>query len=198
MKIYFIRHGESEANIKKIFSNRGLKHGLTLNGVAQVKKAVKILSKFKIDLIYSSPLLRAQQTTEIIQQALMCNAEIAEELKEADSGLENKFDNESWQTHFEIMQQWLSGYNLDKKINDGESFLEIKTRFLPLINKTINLENNVLMVGHGASFSLMFPIIFENIDNDFIMNNHLPNCSLVIGEKRFEKLYCIEWCGKKI
>jgi len=32
MKLYFARHGESEANTLGVISNRGLKHGLTDTG----------------------------------------------------------------------------------------------------------------------------------------------------------------------
>ena len=45
MKIYFVRHGESEANILKIFSNLGLKHGLTETGKIQAKELCSKLEK---------------------------------------------------------------------------------------------------------------------------------------------------------
>jgi len=32
MRLNFVRHGESQANLLEIFSNRGLKHGLTERG----------------------------------------------------------------------------------------------------------------------------------------------------------------------
>ena len=37
MRIYFARHGESEANLLHVFSNRGVKHGLTARGRAQAE-----------------------------------------------------------------------------------------------------------------------------------------------------------------
>ena len=37
MRLYFVRHGESEANLLHEFSNSGLKHPLTLTGVAQAQ-----------------------------------------------------------------------------------------------------------------------------------------------------------------
>lgn len=198
MKFYFIRHGESEANVNKVFSNRGLKHGLTSKGIQQARETSKIIANYKIDLIYSSPLLRAQQTTEILLNFIKCSAFIADELREADAGLEDKTDNHSWYLHFEIMQQWLSNSNLERKINDGESFIDIKNRFVPFIENLFKNDKNILFVSHGGLLSLMFPIIFENIDNSFIMNNHLPNCAVIISKKINYKLYCTEWCGKKL
>ena len=38
MRIYFARHGESEANILQEFSNRGRKHGLTEKGKRQAER----------------------------------------------------------------------------------------------------------------------------------------------------------------
>ena len=38
MKIYFVRHGESVANLLHEFSNRGFKHGLTERGFQQAEQ----------------------------------------------------------------------------------------------------------------------------------------------------------------
>ena len=35
MRIFFIRHGESQANIRHEISNRGLRYGLTMQGREQ-------------------------------------------------------------------------------------------------------------------------------------------------------------------
>ena len=37
MLVYFVRHGESEANVLNVFSNRGTKHPLTSRGREQVE-----------------------------------------------------------------------------------------------------------------------------------------------------------------
>ena len=43
MKLYFVRHGASEANLLHEFSNRGHKHGLTTNGKAQAATLAHLL-----------------------------------------------------------------------------------------------------------------------------------------------------------
>ena len=43
MWIYFVRHGESEANLLNEISNRGLKHGLTERGRAQASALAETL-----------------------------------------------------------------------------------------------------------------------------------------------------------
>src|SRR5438309_10652152 len=43
-RLYFVRHGESEANRLKVFSNRDVAHGLTETGRAQVERLAAALT----------------------------------------------------------------------------------------------------------------------------------------------------------
>ncbi|HJO91906.1 MAG TPA: histidine phosphatase family protein [Victivallales bacterium] len=199
MKLYFIRHGESEANVQKVFSNRGIKHGLTSKGILQAEEASKQLYEYKINQIYSSPLLRAQQTTRILHKVLNnCPVKIANELREADTGFEDEIYENCWLQHIELVNQWLSGINHERKINDGENFNDIKKRFLPFINKILEKGDDALLVSHGCIYKLMYPEIMENIDYNFAKEKNLSNCDIVIAEIKNKKLYCTNWCGEKI
>ncbi|MRR32744.1 histidine phosphatase family protein, partial [bacterium] len=64
----FVRHGESEANLLHEFSNHGSKHGLTGLGIQQAHLLLDKLREYPISAIYSSPLLRAQQTAGLVGQ----------------------------------------------------------------------------------------------------------------------------------
>ena len=64
-KLYFIRHGESVGNLKRVFTGRW-DVPLTELGQEQAKQAAAQAEKLNIDCIVSSPLLRARQTAEII------------------------------------------------------------------------------------------------------------------------------------
>lgn len=67
-KIYFVRHGESVANINRVFAGQRDDSPLTEVGRKQAVDAAKdIVSRdIKIEKVVSSPLLRARETTEII------------------------------------------------------------------------------------------------------------------------------------
>ena len=52
MRLYFVRHGESEANLLQEFSNRGLKHGLTPTGVRQATALAEALRGLQVAKIY--------------------------------------------------------------------------------------------------------------------------------------------------
>ncbi len=65
MKIYLTRHGQTDYNKKRMM--QGLSD-IPLNevGIAQAKERRKSLGDIKFDAVYSSPLIRAVQTAEII------------------------------------------------------------------------------------------------------------------------------------
>lgn len=69
-RLYFVRHGESEANVLKVISNRGSRHGLTEKGRRQSAELASNLEGSRATRIYSSPLLRALQTAETVSSAL--------------------------------------------------------------------------------------------------------------------------------
>ncbi len=71
MKLYFVRHGESTANLLREFSNGGAKHPLTEKGVEQARTVARALSGLQIEQIYASPVLRAVQTAQILAESLL-------------------------------------------------------------------------------------------------------------------------------
>lgn len=87
MKLYFVRHGESEANLLREFSNRGLKHGLTDKGRTQAAELAQKLKETPVTKIFSSPLLRAVQTTEILAASLSKPYQLTGALREYDCGV---------------------------------------------------------------------------------------------------------------
>lgn len=66
--IYFVRHGESEANLRHVFAGQKDDSILTQKGEEQALATAKEIKKenLRIDKIISSPLKRASKTAEII------------------------------------------------------------------------------------------------------------------------------------
>src|SRR2546430_2293630 len=63
--IYLVRHGQSEHNRDGVLSGHG-DAGLTDEGRQQVRETKQVLKKVHFDAAYSSVLLRAIETAEII------------------------------------------------------------------------------------------------------------------------------------
>ena len=63
--IWFLRHGESEANADGFFAGQSIDSPLTAQGQEQARKAALQLTS-RLDWIVSSPLARALETAEIV------------------------------------------------------------------------------------------------------------------------------------
>ena len=71
MTLLYLRHGQTDWNAQRLFQGRT---DIPLNetGRGQARAQAQALSSHQppVDLIYASPLLRAKETAEIVQQAL--------------------------------------------------------------------------------------------------------------------------------
>src|SRR5262245_51081645 len=107
MHLYFVRHGESEANVLRVISNRQLPHGLTEKGKQQASVLAESLKSVPIAALYSSPILRAIQTSEILAKTLAIPYETTDALREYDCGvLEGRADDDAWRQHDVIFERW--------------------------------------------------------------------------------------------
>ncbi len=66
-EICLVRHGQTDWNLNQIVQGRE-DIPLNANGRQQAKQSAELLSKEKWDIIISSPLIRAQETAEIIAE----------------------------------------------------------------------------------------------------------------------------------
>ena len=63
--IYIIRHGQTEMNNRKVLQGRS-EHPLNDHGVRQAAEAAEKLKEVTFEKVFSSPLIRARQTAELI------------------------------------------------------------------------------------------------------------------------------------
>ena len=112
--IYYCRHGETDLNVKKVMNGWDVDSLLTSNWEKQAKLAWKNfkLSGEKIDVIISSPKIRAKNTAELIAKEIGYNSEIIidERLNEHRDGVFK------WMTHEEIIKYAKKEYNLDLEL----------------------------------------------------------------------------------
>jgi len=137
MKLLITRHGETEGNVKRILA--GIKDKLTANGIRQAKKLALRLKEEEIDAIFSSPIIRAKETAEIIaKNHPKAKFIIVDELKEMGLGsyINKRFDEVDW----------------DLMPEDVESRTSIYERAKTIIEKVLEKypEGTVLFVAHNA------------------------------------------------
>ena len=198
MKLYFVRHGESEANVLHVISNRETPHGLTPLGRQQASTLANSLRNVPITTIFSSPILRARQTAEILAGTFHQMYQVTEALREYDCGiLEDKADEESWKLHREIAEDWTLNQNYLRKPEGGECFLDIRSRFIPFIEELtldgLDRDDHILLVGHGGLFQLMLPLILTNVDIPFAQSHGMRHTETVIVQQGQNGLVCLQW-----
>jgi broad specificity phosphatase PhoE len=203
VRLYFVRHGESTANLAREFSNSGWKHPLTEKGVKQAHTVARGLSGFNIEQVYSSPVMRAVQTAQILAESLHAPIEITEALREWSVGIyEGTTDPVGWGLHRQVQDDWFIHQKLDSRMPSGESFREIQERFLPFIEKLVrsgeSSRRSVVLVGHGGLYVAMLPAVFRNVDLAFARQHNFPHTAYAVAETRSDGLYCVSWCGMSL
>jgi len=201
VKFYFVRHGESKANVLHVFSNQGWKHGLTPRGINQVEKLAKNLRPNKFEKIYTSPLKRAFETAQLLSARLKIEYEINDALREFHTGInEGKHDQESWDRWAKVIEDWRIRELYDSRIEGGESLTDQMNRLLPFIQslseKYGSVDHNLLLVGHGGLFFCVLPLILPNITYRDIENLDFPNTGYILVERTSHGYTCHQWCGK--
>lgn len=199
MKLYFVRHGESVANLLREFSNSGVKHPLTETGVEQARTLAYKLREIPFEIIYSSPVLRAMQTAQILSEQMQVPVEVTEALREWSVGIyEGTIDPEGWELHRKVQEDWYFKDKPESKMPGGENLIEIKERFVPFIERLVQeykeTDRNILCVAHGGLYLAMLPVIFKNIDHASVVEQGYPHTSPTVAEVRPEGLYCTSWC----
>jgi probable phosphoglycerate mutase len=200
MKLYFIRHGESEANTQHVISNYGSPFGLTELGKQQVQVLAEHLKDLPITTMYASPVLRAMDTADILYQALDLPYRVTEALREYHCGvLEGKSDEESWRLHRQYYEDWTLRHNFLSKPEGGESFVDIQNRFIPFVESLKRDEDeHILLVGHGGLFHLMLPLVLTNIDDDFVNAHSIGHTEFVVAEVNDDRFVCRQWGGTQL
>lgn len=199
MRFYFVRHGESEANLLHEFSNRGVKHPLTATGREQALALAQTLKGIAVTRIFASPILRAVQTAEIVAGELGLSYDVTDALREYDVGmLEGRSDAVSWQRYWEINDAWLVRHEWDARIEQGESFLDIRQRFVPFIEQLVrdgatSSASDIVLVGHGGVYRCMLPLVLRNIDFSFVLEHGMGHTDVVVAELTAVGLTCLTW-----
>jgi len=145
--LYIIRHGTTDYNIKMRFQGRG---NIPLNeqGKAQAAFLTPYFEDIPIDVAYSSPLLRAQQTMLGVLGKRQMNIHLEEDIIEIDGGeIEGKYFPECDPELLDVFQNHPGQF----KIPGGESAKEVSERVIRGFMKIVkeNPGKTIVAVSHG-------------------------------------------------
>ena len=176
MRLIVVRHGETKENVLGI--SQGHKYGeLSETGIEQSKKLAQRLKNEKIDLIFSSDLKRAKDTTKEIIKYHEVPVFYVKELRERCRGI---FEGKPLEEFDEDREKSGLPHSLYKP-EGGESLEEVKERIFSFLKNLIeNYKNKtILIVGHGGVNKIIFSILLskpiEDIFNTINQNNACIN-----------------------
>ena len=170
MKIYLIRHGQVNHNLYGIYCNQD--EDLNETGMEQALTLKEKINNIDYDVIYSSPLIRAKHTAEIIntkQKQIIIDNRLTERNPGSLSGQPLKVTNRE--------EYW----NYYSKIHYGTS-----ERIIPFFNKVFDFinslkstnYNSILVTGHSG-VSKAFYAYFDGISKDGrFLDKGLKNCEI--------------------
>ena len=202
MKIYFIRHGESEANIAKMYNSRDENiHGLTDNGREQIKRSAAEISEVKFDGFFASSLLRARESADIISERIKMEYEVYHDIREIDMGfIEGTSGFSADRAYREVLCKWLSEGDVDARVEGGESCKEIRERFQTFIKKIKEKHGDkletIVVVSHAGFIRSVVPAITENLPQGYTFKNKITNGGIAVVD--LDEKICLKWNGMKV
>lgn len=137
---YFLRHGETGHNQRRIFQGQ-TDSQLNELGLVQAEAAAAKLVGQPIVEIVSSPLSRARVTAERVGAALGLPVETDDTLMECHLGIYQNKPYEPW-----LADYWDGNFAPE----GGEDFYQFRARVLPAMQKIVQRGPNRLIVAHGG------------------------------------------------
>lgn len=181
IRLYLVRHGENPANLTKEFSFRKVDYPLTKKGQLQATQTGEFFLTKRIDAIYSSPLKRAVESAEIIAGILNLPFIIDENFREVNVGQleELPVSKDNWNLHNEIIKSWIDG-NQERSFPGGENYRSLLQRMQTGLGSALKgrEEQNIIIVGHGALFTLTLQEICPEVDTTNLLKAENNNCSI--------------------
>lgn len=154
---YFIRHGQTDLNLRGIVQGRGVDSPLNSTGFSQADAFYQAYKYVPFDKVYTSTLLRTKQT---IEQFILDGVptEAHHGLDEISWGIyEGKEQDENVISGFEkVVSQWRQG-DLDLGIVNGESPNQLVVRQKQAMEYILSKEEEeiVLICMHGRALRIM-------------------------------------------
>ena len=160
MKLYIIRHAETEYNRKGIIQGSEVDSDINDVGESQANSFYEYYKNINFDKIYVSDLKRTFQTIRKFTE----NGSSYEKLKEFNeiSWGVNQGKNDDLEDYARLIDTWLAG-NLDNKFEEGESPNEMSVRLVKGFNKVLDDDHDtVLLCIHGRALRILLSKIIDN------------------------------------
>lgn len=161
-KIYVVRHGQTDYNLKGVVQGSGIDAPINANGQKQAKAFYENYKHIPFDRIYYSGLIRTRQSI-----ARFINEEVHHEgipeLNEISWGKYEglPMDHDENEYYHNMLGKWASG-ELEHKIDKGESPLDVAERLRKAFDYIMaNGGNKILVCMHGRAIRILMSTLLK-------------------------------------
>ncbi len=177
-KIYLVRHGQTDFNLKGVVQGSGIDAPINATGEAQAKAFFEAYKHVKFDHLYHTELIRTRQSIQSFIDLNIPTTTLAE-LNEISWG---KYEGtpmtpQEGEYYKHMLSQWQQG-NLDYAIEGGESPNVVAARMRPGIQKLKEAEGDTLLVCmHGRAMRVFLSLI---LNYDLRYMDNFPHTNLCL------------------
>jgi probable phosphoglycerate mutase len=159
--LYLARHGETEYNRKRLMQGRSIDASLNETGMAQAEALSERMADAPIDAVYTSTLLRARQTADVLAKPHALVTRILPDLAEMAWGdLEGKAIAEFSEYLKEVGADWKAG-RFDHRVGGAESILDVEARAKSVwthLNESHADGETVFVITHGRYLRVLLTV----------------------------------------
>ncbi len=166
MKIYMIRHCESEDDVLNCYGGCA-DFDLTEKGIKTAEQHSNKIINLGIQKIFTSPYKRAKNVGDIFANRIHCDIEVVKDLREMNtygvmSGVNKDLAKKIFSLLLESDEYKSFGYYAGKSFEGGESIQSFDDRVKSAFDYLTNQDNSVIaVVTHGG----VFRSVYKNILN---------------------------------
>jgi broad specificity phosphatase PhoE len=175
-RLVLIRHGETEWNVEGRYQGQA-DPPLNAKGLSQALELAEKLDGLPLDVVYSSPLLRALETAEILAERQGIALHLEARFMEIHQG--------DWQTRLrseieglypELFKSW-EATPWDVCPPQGETLQQVQERVYEAVDEIVHRhpEERVGIVAHRIPLALIKLRYQEGMERDIVRRMHMPN-----------------------
>jgi len=183
MKIYLIRHGQTTGDVEDRYGG-AYDDELSDKGQAQTHQLTNKLANSGIQILFCSPMVRAQQTAKILKTKLGCQIKTIKDLRERNkNGILTGMTRAEAKIKHPKLAEELKDYR--NQIRGAESQHDFAKRIKKTFMEIASDENysTIGIVTHGMPFWVIFGDI---LDNNGIAD--IADCAYAVLDKDSQKL----------
>ncbi|MEJ2264273.1 MAG: histidine phosphatase family protein [Anaerolineales bacterium] len=174
-QLVLIRHGETDWNVEGRYQGQA-DPPLNARGMAQAERLAEELEQTGLEVLYTSPLLRARQTAEIVCEDLGIPLQVEPRLMEIHQGdWQTRLRREIEELYPEVFRRWeMEPWQVTPP--KGEHLMQVQKRVNAAVDEIVtrHTSQTIGIVAHRIPIALI-KVRYQGMDPDIVRTLELPN-----------------------